>query len=736
MKVFIEATPCTIIIGTLFLAATQAAAQSSDVATTPDASASGGLEEVLVTAQKRSESLQRAAASIQVIQEDALVRQGVTDLRALEMLNTGIQLTKQQTHAQIFVRGIGTTQSAPNTDAAVAVTLNGAVVASELTGAALFDVERTELLSGPQGTLYGTNAAGGVISVSLRKPGKTFAADGLVEAGNYDFRHIQAGLDVPLGEKVQVRTVGHFIDRDGFSNNGLNDEKSRAGRITLAAQPSENLSMLVWGGFTHMGGEGDAGYEFPFRGGREFYQPFPVCCTQLAANPADRSRGRDADFTQVAGELNWDLGTATLTWIPSYQRIDIRGRLVLDAGGPETSPTVLQQTVLTKKSLTSQELRLAGTSGAFDWLGGLYYFRQQWDETRDTGPGKNYNVAPIHRSYAAFGQLKYSLSDSFRLVGGARYAEDEKSCEAEHCAQFIANVRTPFDVDLDWNHIDWKAGFESDISANSMLYGTVQTGYLAGGFQIRGGSTSPSNEVKPEKLLSFSLGSKNRFFNDRMTLNTEAFYYKYKDYQTSVLIFTGAASGQSLIYNADRTRIYGIESNAQFLLTEQDRLSLGLTLADAEFTDFKVPQNSLVLGQFTTDYSGFTMPFAPRTAATLGYEHTWHMGSGGRLVADVLTAYNSGHWATFSHGVQQCLALSVYPPTDACLAGAPKQDDFTQTNASLTYYGADDRWSIGVWVKNLEDEAIVTSGAEQRPGTAIVSNQAPRMYGARATFQF
>ncbi|WP_313805227.1 TonB-dependent receptor domain-containing protein [Sphingobium sp.] len=719
------------------LISTAATAQTQGEVSSSPTERGVGVADIVVTAQKRSESLQRAAASIQVLSSEALVKQGVTNLRSLQSLGTGFVMSKQQTNSHIIIRGVGVTQTAPNTDPANAVILNGAVIASERQGSALFDLERVEVLKGPQGTLYGTNAAGGVISVSLRKPGTEFAADGLVEVGNYEYRRVQVGLDIPIGTDVQLRASGNFVNRDGYSSNGLDDERSRAGRLTLVAKPSPALSVLLWGDYVHMGGLGDSGYLFPARQGKKFFQPFPICCGQLSYDPADKARGRKADFWQIAGQVDLDVADdVTLSWIPSYQKVDLRGRLLIDGGGPITAPVAIQQTTRVDKSILSQELRLSGKTDDFEWLVGAYYLRQRWGEARNTALSRNYDVDPLHTSYSAYAQVKYSVTESLRLTGGLRYGVDKKECSAEECAIFVNNVRTPFVVDIKRNRIDWKAGVEYDLSRSSLFYATVQSGYLAPGFHIvGGGGTNPGDEVRAVKLLSYTGGWKNRLFDNRLTLNFEGFYYDYKDYQTGVLVFSGSSFGASQVFNVPKSRIYGLEANATFAPTRNDSISIGMTAQSAKFKDFTVPQNNPVLGQFVVDFSGFTMSAAPKLTANLNYQHDWEFSNGGRLSANVLTSYNSGYWTTISHGVNQCLTLNIYPPIPSCLAGAPRQKAYTLTNLSLTYNAPDDAWSLGLWMRNLENRAILGLGVESRPNSAAHNQLPPRTYGLMAKFK-
>lgn len=196
-----------------------------------------GVVEIVVTAQKRSESLQSVPAAVTVVDGERLTALGVTSLTQLPNLTTGISITPLRTQTFTFVRGVGQTVTSPNADPAVATNLNGVYLPAEVTGTAFFDVDRIEILPGPQGTLYGRNAAGGVINLTGRSPGDVLSVEGFAEIGNYERRQLVLSADLPLADGLGLRVAGTIIRHDGYANNGLDDERTSAVKARSSRSP-------------------------------------------------------------------------------------------------------------------------------------------------------------------------------------------------------------------------------------------------------------------------------------------------------------------------------------------------------------------------------------------------------------------------------------------------------------------------------------------------------------------
>jgi iron complex outermembrane receptor protein len=268
-------------------------------------------------------------------------------------------------------------------------------------------------------------------------------------------------------------------------------------------------------------------------------------------------------------------------------------------------------------------------------------------------------------------------------------------------------------------HVDWKAGIEVDVAPQSMLYATIQTGYTNGSYQYfnNSGLLGPQNEgtaplIKPTKLLSYTVGSKNRFFNNRLEINDEAYYYDYKDLLIAAFSANPLAFGNTF-FNANLVEIYGNQLDVKFHVTANDQLQANLGYLHARAIDF-------IVGEPAFNYGGFELPESPDVTATLSYAHTFNLPNGDFTVFSGDTHYETGYWNTFQHN----------PTTH--------QPAFTQSDMSLTYYSSTGDWNVGAWVKNVENSAVVSIGAYIGAGTAqgIGDLYPPRTFGLRGVWYF
>jgi iron complex outermembrane receptor protein len=238
-----------------------------------------------------------------------------------------------------------------------------------------------------------------------------------------------------------------------------------------------------------------------------------------------------------------------------------------------------------------------------------------------------------------------------------------------------------------------------------MLYATIQTGYNPGTFNPVPSTPTFDNLVENQTLLSYTAGVKSRFLDNRLQVNAEIFDYEYEDL---ILQAFSAATGSTAYFNAPKTRIYGADLSVRALVTDNDELSVGLGLLDATLTEFT---NQGI------DYSGERLMYSPQVSLSLGYQHTTDLSSGAQVVASIWSHYDDGYWTgdSFDHDNHPELW----------------QDSYIQTDVSLAYNAASGKWSVALWCKNLEDEAVVGAGAPISPGFGAVIFEAPRTYGVR-----
>ncbi len=759
----------------LALAAQSAHAYAQTTDSTPiDAASSqteandSGVAEVIVTAERRAESLQRTPLAVNAVTGQALINAGVSQPQDLTRLVPALKLTTVGGGGtQVMVRGVGNFVGNAYSEPAVAVNFDGVYLARSGGPNGLFyDLDRVEVLKGPQGTLYGRNATAGAINIITRRPGDTFEVSGLAEVGDYDLRRGVLTVNVPIDEMAAFRISGTSTRRDGYLSDGYLDDEADGARAQLSLRPSDDLSILVSADYVHQGGMGQAAVFSPFLNPSDPYRgpTSPESNGVLTAvsnaitggaNPDllpqfQRDGFVDLEATGVMSEIEYDFGPATLTLIPAFRRTE-NSYLHYTAGFPVSATEDSED--------TSVELRLTSndSNAPLRWLLGGYYFHEDldFDLFANQGVAFNRTIPQLETtSYAAFGQLTLSISDALRATVGLRYTQEDKSqtglnggppppvpvgfpgpAEAFYalaCAPYDAGTGTcfaPLDGDLSDNSVTYRAGLEWDVAEQSLLYASVATGFKAGGFY---GSLAP-NSYDPETLTAYTIGSKNRFFDNTLQFNFEAFYWEYEDKQVSHLgpILPG---GFNLITeNAGAANLQGFEVDLIWRPLPSDTFTLDVQYLDSEYEDFSYTQTTVtgpaqtacpttaIVGQpaVVVDCTGNRLPHTPEWTVNLSYLHSFTLSNGGALDLFLGTRIETSYWVG-----------EEYLPGE-------RQDGVTTSDASLTYHAPVERYSFGVYVNNIEDEAIMGNAfAQPVVGSPVVVLRPPRTFGARLTFDF
>ena len=423
----------------------------------PADDAATGLSDIIVTAQRKSENSQKAAVAIDVVGADELFKTGTVTAASLNAAVPALIVTKAGgANTSFYVRGVGNFTVNAYADPAIAFNLDGVYLgrATSTTGT-FFDLERVEVLKGPQGTLYGRNATGGAINVipAKPKPGE-FSGYGSVGYGRFNALDIEGAVNIPMGANGALRIAGKFVDSDGYSADGTNDEVGHAVRVQMMAELTDNLTVRVSGDYSHQGGTGPGA---AFNGGLRYTPGSPATASSVANytytdfgfDPfgglhTAESRAKFAtlviggafinpepylypylnnDYYGANAEINLDTGIGKFTLIPAYRSSNLDMRF--------NGPAFRAGLVAERDEQFSAELRLDGKSiGPIDWLIGGYYFDENI-RARYTFSQYQVNVYQQFRtgtkSNAVFGRVILNASERFRLVAGARYTEDEKN---------------------------------------------------------------------------------------------------------------------------------------------------------------------------------------------------------------------------------------------------------------------------------------------------------------------
>jgi iron complex outermembrane recepter protein len=713
-------------LGLLVLAGvTQPSAFAADVPNAPEAA--DELQEVTVTAEKRSENLQKAPATISVVTGEDLVTRGVEDISEATVLFPSAKFGQISGTTHMYIRGIGAEQDRASIDPLSAMTENGIVLPREVTGNNLFDVTSIEVLPGPQSTLYGTSAAGGIVSVVDNRPTRTQEGYAILETGNYDLKHVIAVENLPISDTLSVRAAFDSANHDGYMTSGADSEDEFGARVSALYQPNSDFTGYLWYSYNHTGGQpantvtltGDHVFADPKHPWNDYTCTPSGAGAPLGANPTCDpfyigQQSQDFRTNMLGGQFDWHVADVTLSMIPGAL---VDSGTTLQYFGPFPNYQVIGN------HQYSDELRITSDSEKpLKWVGGLYWYQfreYQYFSVNNTliqnieGQAGNPQLWNEDRTFAAFGQLTYSITDHFRVTGGLRYSSNHKEANGCNCSAG-GGEGVYFTFDHTWPRVDWKAGLEADIGDRGLWYATVQTGYDNGAYQYfnTSGLLGPQNAgpaplVEPSKLTSYSTGTKFRFLDNRLEVNNEVYFYDYKDLLIAPFDDNPAHYGTAF-YSANRTEIYGDELDIKFLLTPDDQVQLNANYNHARAIDF-------IVGDPPVNYGGLQLIESPDFIGNVGYKHTFRLPGGAGVDLNADTHYENGFWGTFNH------------------APTTHQPAFTMTDANLTYRAASGKWNVGLWGRNLENKAVLGPGAYVGAGTigGVYWLLPPRTYGLK-----
>ncbi len=722
-----------------------------------------GIEDIVVTAQRREESLQKSSVIIDVATASELADAGVTSTADLARAVAGVQIGTAGPSPQIYIRGVGDYGSTSITNPAVALNVAGAYAARpHSVSGTFYDLDRVEVLKGPQGTLYGRNASGGAINILPAKPklGENGAVINLAVA-NYDHVSADGAVNLAAGDTLAFRGSYQIVHRDGYLSDGTSDDIHQSARLQALWEPSDAVSLLLYGSYYHAGGVGP-GYALYDPAGNPASTPARPATPNLGhwvgvtdprgaailgqgpvppflKKPGNASElYQNNDFWTLQAELNADLGFATLTVLPSYQhaRLDYKMYPALSyqsRGGAGTGDAETSEAL-------SGEVRLSGNGSLLNWVVGAYYYNesQAQNSTIDNGLIQNTTITGDidTESIAVFGQATLHVSDGLRAIGGIRYTNDVRTLTDARNFNNNAPGSPPrvFDGRTEANKVDYKGGVEFDITPDNMFFATAATGFKGGGVQL--GQAAP---FRPERLYAYEAGLRNRFFDNKLQLNLEAFYWDYRNHQELLIGFDDVGQAAALIRNAGKARSYGFSAEAVAAPTKNDRLSVNVEMVNSKYTKFEYEQplalsppgqtgcavsNSGAMGPAgpiaSVDCSGFALTRAPKWSGGARYAHIFDLANGSTIELAGDLQFASARW----------LSIDFIPNTRA--------PAYQRVNASLTYRSSDEKFLVSAFVRNITNEAVYTAANQSTfaPTYVGASIDAPRTYGIRTSVRF
>jgi iron complex outermembrane receptor protein len=737
-------------------------ALGASIACLASAVADDKIEKVVVTAQKRSEDVQKVPISMKALTGNQLDERGVDGFSSLQTQVPSLTFGGQVTGGEnaITLRGVGSENVTGGGDPGVAYHADGVYLGRTVgIDETFFDVERVEVLRGPQGTLYGRNSTGGAINVITRKPELgAYSGAANLTFGDYGRVTARAMVNLPMGDNVALRVAGVVNQRDGYqeilsSPASCGDcEGDAADNFNLRAhlyfKLSDSADLLLTAGR----------YENNEPVGVRLREPFPANGSGFSGsdrfvgatpNPADLRQvykdfkdALDMNTSNVSATLNWEIASGvTLTSITAYQ--ELYWNQATDGDGSDL-PLSYTPYWTNDSNQISQELRLASSDeGANKWLIGVFLYQEDVNQSFqfiDTGynvfgpaeiPGTLFtftNGGNIETtSYAVFGQDDYRFENGLfglptTLTAGLRYTHDEKKGDDfldfiffGGCAIVVPSPTTHCAAktfDESWNTLTGRAGVQIETSENSMWYATASRGYRSGGVLV---GNFPG-EYDPEYIWNYELGLKTLTWDGRLQFNAAAFWNTYSDMQVFIQDIGG-----SRIENAAESTVKGIEVDSIAKLSDAFTVNFGFAWLDATYDSYTTIDSRAGSSGLPEDLTGNRLNRTPEFTAVLGAQYDIPTSAG------MFSARADFLWVDEVFFRAQNLIED-------------RQEAYTKTDLRLIWTAPSGDFKTEVFVQNLEDEDVINNiviPAQTLGGpTSQITLNPPRTFGVRLSSYF
>jgi len=701
------------------------------------------LEEVIVTAQKREQSALDVPISIATMSGERFnaLFEGGADIRALSTRVPGlyIESSNGRVAPRFYIRGLG------NIDFDLAASQPVSVIMDEvvkenvvLKSFPIFDIDRVEVLRGPQGSLFGRNTTAGIVKFESFKPTEETTGRAKVDVGDYGTLNFEGALGGSITDNLQGRVAVLTQNRDDWIDNDYTGENDAIGEIEekaikgfLAWQPTETVDVLFGAHYRDLKGTSAI-----FRanilttGDNDFnnnYDRETVYFDGGGGNPQEY----DNDGYNL--KVSWDIGAYTLTSITAYENANGFSRGDIDGGFgavflPEMGPGFIPFPSDTQDDADveqfTQELRINNNDAErLFWQAGIFYFDADLDVKTDPGFTDPTTVSHSNEAWAVFGQGDYDLNDQWTLTVGARWSYDDKELDAPR-----GN-----DADIDDDQLSGNVSLAYSPDDNTTIWGKVASGFRGPSIQGRDvaffGAASAADS---ETITSFEVGYKKQFFDNRARINAAAYYYEVDDQQFSAV---GGDGNSIQLINADSSNAAGVEVDFEFMVNEYINLTLGYAYVDSEIDDDNLEVAVCGSGQCTptdplrvvdngdgttstfANIDGNPFPNAPETTMSFTASFRYPVAQG------EIFAYTD--WA-YQGDTNIFLYESKEYKTEDQFEGGLRAG-YRQTSGQYD-------WEVAGFVRNITDEENMQGGIDFNNNTAF--DNEPRIYGASVSVEF
>lgn len=710
-------TVAVLVAGQDAASAQQAVPNAPSGAATPD--------EIIVTAQKRAQNLQDVPIAITAIDGNTLggLQMSSGTEIARQTPNLSVSVLGNEDQPKFSIRGISQSEFNLNAASPTGIFYDEVFVrASFLGGAQLFDMDRVEVLRGPQGTLFGKETVGGAVSFITRAP--EFEDGGYVngEFGNNSYFQVQGAANAVLvDDRLAARVAFNFAKSDGFVKNLLpggrdkSDIDKRAARLSFKYRDDAGFDATLRVNFTRSSPEAVGTIVYGFLPGNTNafgFNPRTDPATGRALGPREGFYDRQGRI-RVRGDgvyltLNKDLGDVTLTSISSY----LKGYFLNEVDGDGSAANLLALDFQARTKEYSQDLRLSTQfDGPFNIIAGVFFFRDNLENNFrvtqfDDAFVANQSYRQERTSYAAYADGSFDFSDRLSAYAGIRLTSDEGKLRNFQSIVNIPGLGIPL-TNLRYKETEpsGRIGLRYKATDDVMAYAQYSRGYRSSAFN--GGAVAfpgDLNVASPEFLDAYEVGLKTKLFDRRLTLNLSAFHYKFRDQQ---FINTISLTQQQLV-NAGRSRINGLEAEIVARVSPELRVSAGLGFLDGKYKELTL--NGI-------DLAGNRLIEAPKFSGNVAVDYVRPIGNGTELLLHGDAMHKSSQFFTAFND-------TTYPQSLARAGG------FEEYNARAAVRFQNGKYEFGLWGKNLSKNSVRTgSGPDLNTGIIFSTNPYPRRYG-------
>jgi iron complex outermembrane receptor protein len=736
------------ILAVIAVAPAAALAQSATPATpsTADAKDSSVLGEIIVTAQKRSENVQRVPIAVTAISGDVLAARGIQDAQSFARLVPNMAFSNNYGQVRITLRGLSFQDLATQGgEPRVAYHVDGAFMAqSGDIGGTFYDIERVEVNRGPQGTLFGRNAIAGTVNVITRNPTNSLSGYLNGEVGNYSTHNLDGAISGPLADGLSARLAFQTRNHSGYEYNvpnkvDVNNQNTQAFRAKLKFDKLANFTAILSADYFR-----EKDRDGPLFVGVDVAGATPlgvILGGQVAdSNPRHNFSGQ-LPFTGKKSyglnlDMNLDLGNGySLASLTSYRHSNFEYRYddtssipLIPSTGREFARQFSEELRLQKDFdrgnvvlgayLYGQNYRMASINPFYGPAAGVLGFPPGTFLPSGYAQGFTLGGNVNTRSVAGFGQATYNITDTTTLIAGARYSRETKRKFNEF---FDFDVATPFNPNfkhvgptvsdsVTYTNFSPRVTLEQKIGPNQLIYVTFAKGFKAGGYNV--GGLAPA--YLPETLTDYEAGFKFDLFDRKVRINGAGFYYDYKDIQVVVAEITSNKN-----VNAASSKVYGAEVELNIVPVHGLQLDASAAILHSEFKSFDTfdPTNP---SRGVISLAGNRLPFAPKYTLSYGAQYTFDTNIGPITVRGDGQSKSQVYFDQFNTAINSERASTIL-------------------NASLGWKDVHDRLSATVFVKNITDGlykngTFVGGGAVGFPINGRYDP--PRTYGVRFGVNF